>query len=125
MLKQADGGDDIDLAFGAWRGLLAFWNSEADRLRLLARSGTALTIDEMAEAERLVEAIRAAMIGAEATAIGLACGDGRFADILHLSAECEALLESVQTSLARAPDGEARPSRPAPQFIAHPAGLAS
>lgn len=125
MLKQADGGDDIDLAFGKWRGLLPFWNSEADRLRLLARGGTALTSDEMAEAERLVDAVRAGMIGAEAMAIGLAVGDRRFADILHISAECEALLESLQTSLARTPDGIATPPRTPLQVITHPSGPVS
>lgn len=125
MLKQAEGDDDIDLAFGKWRGLLPFWNSEADRLRLLARSGMALTADEMSEAERLIESVRAGMIGAEAVAIGLAVGDRRFADILHISAECEALLESLQTSLARAPDGVATPPRTPLQVIAHPSGPAS
>lgn len=125
MLKQAQGGDDIDLAFGKWRGLLPFWNSEADRLRVVARSSMPLTESEMAEAERLVEAVRTTMIAAEAMAIGLPTGDGRFADILHISAECEALLESLQTSLARAPEGEAPPARPPLQFISHDAGLAS
>lgn len=123
MLKQAEGSDDIDLAFGKWRGLLPFWNSEADRLRLAARGG-GMTADELEEAERVIDSVRAAMIGAEAMAIGLAVGDRRFADILHISAECEALLESLQTSLARAPQGVAEPARAPLRVIAHPAGSA-
>ncbi len=83
-----------------------------------------MTADELEEAERVIDSVRAAMIGAEAMAIGLAVGDRRFADILHISAECEALLESLQTSLARAPQSIAEPPRAPLRVIAHSAGSA-
>jgi hypothetical protein len=100
MLMKANGADEIDKALTTWRALTPHWNLEADRIRKHVQGGEASLVSE-SEVERLSETMRRTVAGAERLLLACPAGDGRFAELLRLIAECEALLGSFQRSLDR------------------------
>lgn len=100
MLMKANGADEIDRALTTWRALAPYWNTEADRIRLLVQGGDA-TVVSPNEIEHLCEMMRRTIASAERLLASCPAGDRRFADLLQAIGECDALLESYQTSLER------------------------
>jgi hypothetical protein len=122
MLMKADGTNECEKAFAAWRALLPHWNAEADRFRklaLAARSGEAVQVGAFDEAEAMVQQIRAAMERADMLMTMTQAGDAALSTLLRASAEFESLLESLQTSLEMADLVAGRPLRRPLQVITH------
>lgn len=122
MLMKADGSNECQRSFAAWRSMLPHWNAEADRLRRLAlevRAGSDVQFGAFDEAEVLVEQIRAAMERADSLMTMTHAGDAALSSLLRASAEFEALLESLQTTLEMAELVAGRPLRRPIQRIVH------
>ena len=105
MLMKADGANECQRSFAAWRSMLPHWNAEADRFRRLAldvRAGLDVQIGAFDEAEVLVEQIRAAMERADMLMTMTHAGDPTLPALLRASAEFEALLSHFQTTLEMA-----------------------
>lgn len=121
MLMKANGADAIDQALTTWRALVPHWNLEADRVRQLVQGEGAALVSQ-SELERLSETMRRTIAAAERLLLACPAGDGRFAELRQAIAECEALLNSFQTSLDRLdPAVESVPRLPV-RIIAHPQG---
>ena len=105
MLMKADGSNECQRSFAAWRSMLPHWNAEADRFRRLAldiRAGKDVQIGAFGEAEVLLEQIRAAMERADMLMTLTHAGDASLSSLLRASAEFESLLGSFQTTLEMA-----------------------
>ena len=122
MLMKADGSNECERSFAAWRAMLPHWNAEADRFRRLAldvREGKDVQIGAFDEAEMLLEQIRAAMERADMLMTLTPAGDASLSTLLRASAEFESLLGSFQTTLEMAQLVAGRRLRRPLQRIAH------
>lgn len=122
MLMKADGTSECQRAFAAWRAMLPHWNAEADRFRKLAlavRAGDSVQIGAFDEAELLVQQIRSALSHADSLMTLTPAGDASLSMLLRASAEFEALLESLQTTLEMTELVAGRRLRRPVQLIAH------
>lgn len=122
MLMKADGSNECQRSFAAWRSMLPHWNAEADRFRRLAldiREGIDVQIGAFDEAEVLLGQIRAAMERADSLMTMTDAGDAALSTLLRASAEFESLLGSFQTTLEMAELVAGRRLRRPVQRIVH------
>lgn len=89
-------------------GMLKVWNEDADRLRLLARSGRPVGAALVAEAEALHADLEASLDRTDLAMLDIAPGHELMGDLLRLSAALEALKGSVSLSAERLDMAHAR-----------------
>jgi hypothetical protein len=124
MLQKSDAGDLCAKTFEQWRAMLPVWNLEADRIRaaaVAARRGMPLDPGVIADAERTLAAIRAAVDRCDALLMASLPGDQHLPHLVNAAAEFDALIESLHASLVRMETCEKLPRRrQEPVFISRP-----